>query len=137
MNLIRLLYCSQAAATTSAKDVQKILQSARRNNPANGLTGVLVYGGRMFMQVLEGPESAVLRQYVKILDDNRHSDCSIIFITPTGERMYKDWSMGFIECDPLEFPELNDWRSRRLETINTHVFTDTTREFLKRLRSGQ
>jgi len=76
--MIRLLYFSQAMNPISAEDVQDILQVSRRNNSATGLSGVLIHGGGLFMQVLEGPEQSVLRKYVKILDDKRHSNCQII-----------------------------------------------------------
>jgi len=80
--MIRLLYLSQSSSALSKEQVQKILESSRRNNPALGLTGVLIHGGGVFMQVLEGPEQAVLRMYLKILDDKRHINCKIIYTSP-------------------------------------------------------
>ena len=59
--MIRLLYISHATREISEAQIQDILQSSRRNNPALGITGVLVHGGGQFMQILEGPEHAVLR----------------------------------------------------------------------------
>jgi len=59
--MIRLLYISHATREISEAQIQDILQSSRRNNPALGITGVLVHGGAQFMQILEGPEHAVLR----------------------------------------------------------------------------
>ncbi|MDO9598232.1 MAG: BLUF domain-containing protein, partial [Azoarcus sp.] len=94
--MIRLLYISQAASGVTEEQVKDILESAQRNNSAVGLTGVLVYGGRLFMQVLEGPEQALLRKYVKILDDRRHSDCEILHISPANDRIFENWSMGII-----------------------------------------
>jgi len=73
--MIRLLYISQAAPSINDEQVQDILKSSRRNNPAVGVSGVLLHGGGLFMQILEGPEDAVLRKYVRILDDRRHGDC--------------------------------------------------------------
>ena len=67
--MIRLLYISQATQAISDEQVRNILESSRRNNPALGITGVLIHGGGLFMQLLEGPEEGVLRLYVKILDD--------------------------------------------------------------------
>ena len=90
--MIRLLYISNAAPTISGQQLQDILASARRNNPAKNITGVLVHGGGLFMQVLEGPEKEVLRQYVKILDDPRHSDARIIHVSPANNRLFDKWS---------------------------------------------
>ena len=47
----------------------------------------------MYMQVLEGPERAVLGLYLKILDDRRHGGGQLIYITPTKERIFEAWSM--------------------------------------------
>lgn len=135
--MIRLLYISQAAPGITDEKVQDILQSAQRNNPAAGLTGVLVRGGGLFMQVLEGPEQAVLRQYVKILDDRRHSDCRILYISPAGERIFEKWSMGIIKSDPLQFQHITELRARRLEAIPAKAFTDTMREFVRRLNAAK
>lgn len=133
--MIRLLYLSHAAPTVSDKDVQDILACARKNNPANGITGVLLHGGGLFMQVLEGPEREVLRQYVKILDDQRHSDARILLISPANSRIFEKWSMGNIDGDPLEFQHIFEMRARRIEVIDAKEFALTMREFATRLRA--
>ncbi len=61
--MIRLLYCSQAKPEFNTDTLEEILLTSRKNNSAAGITGVLVHGGGMFMQTLEGPEQAVLRTY--------------------------------------------------------------------------
>lgn len=133
--MIRLLYISHAAPSVSDKQIEDILASSRRNNPAKNLTGVLVHGGGLFMQVLEGPEQEVLRQYVKILDDQRHSDARILQISPANGRIFEKWSMGGIDADPLQFQHISEFRTRRLEVIQAKTFTDTMREFAQRLRA--
>jgi len=101
--MIRILYVSQSTHDITDKQVQDILASSRRNNAANGITGVLIHGGGLFMQVLEGPEQSTLRQYVKILDDRRHGDCKIIHIAPANERIFQKWSMGSSNAIPCSF----------------------------------
>jgi hypothetical protein len=136
-SMIRLLYISHAAHTLTEAQVQDILESARRKNPANKITGVLIYGGGLFMQVLEGPEHEVLRQYVKILDDARHSDAQILQISPAHNRIFEKWSMGGIDGDPLKFEHIAELRARRLEVVQTKTYTDTMREFVQRLRAAK
>jgi hypothetical protein len=135
--MFRLLYISQAAPGITEEQVQDILKAAQRNNPAAGLTGVLVRGGGLFMQVLEGPEKAVLRQYVKILDDRRHSDSRIIYISPASDRIFEKWSMGFIESDPLQFQHIAELRALRQEAVQAKTFTEAMREFVRRLNAGK
>lgn len=131
--MIRLLYYSQAIPGISDDQVQNILLIAQQSNKALGITGVLVHGGGIFMQVLEGPEHAVLRLYVKILDDRRHGSSRIIYITPAKERIFQGWSMGVINSDPLEFQLIAELRAHRLETVSAKAFKDLMRSFTKRL----
>lgn len=89
------------------------------------------------MQVLEGPEDAVLRQYVKILDDPRHTDARIIYISPTSNRIFEKWSMAGTDSDPLQFQFISELRARRLEVIDDNVFRKTMREFVKMLTAAK
>lgn len=92
--MIRVLYLSHATQVISDEQLQDTLKSSRRDNPLLGITGVLFHGGGLFMQILEGPEQVVLRLYVKIMDDRRHSECRLVHISPANERMFQKWSMG-------------------------------------------
>ncbi|MBP1206195.1 hypothetical protein JOD97_004268 [Duganella sp. 1411] len=135
--MIRLLYISNASPAVSEEQVQDILTSARRNNPAHGITGILIHGGGLFMQVLEGPEQKVLRQYVKILDDRRHDDARILHISPANSRIFEKWSMGGIAGNPLQFQHVSDLFARRLEVVQPTTFTKTMREFAQMLNAGK
>lgn len=64
--MIRLLYSSQATQNITEQDIAEILEKSQKNNQEVGITGVLLYGGHLFMQVLEGPEQAVLKKYITI-----------------------------------------------------------------------
>lgn len=131
--MIRLLYMSNTAPTVTGEQVQDILVWARKHNPANGITGVLIHGGGLFMQVLEGPEQTVLRQYVEILADPRHNNVQILHISPTNFRIFEKWSMGGLAADPLQFQHVTEFRARRLEVVQAKAFTNTMREFVRRL----
>ena len=135
--MIRLLYISSASPKVSDEQVQEILMSARRNNPANGITGVLIHGGGQFMQVLEGPEQKILRQYVKILDDRRHDDARILHVSPAHTRIFEQWSMGGIAANPLQFQHVSQFLDRRLEVVDAKTFTNTMREFAQRLNADK
>jgi len=127
--MIRLLYCSQAKSDFSEDILKEILLTSRKNNRAANITGVLVHGGGLFMQVLEGPEQVVLRTYMKILDDKRHTDSRIIHITPVKDRLFENWTMGVVEADPLTFEHVARLRANRLESVNADAFTQVIREF--------
>ncbi|HEY1058165.1 MAG TPA: BLUF domain-containing protein [Limnobacter sp.] len=127
--MIRLLYSSQAKPDTHSDLLEDILLTSRKNNAALNITGVLVHGGGMFMQVLEGPEAVVLRLYVKILDDKRHTDSRIIHITPTSTRLFPNWTMGVIEAEPLTFEEVANLRAHRVESVEGDAFTALMHKF--------
>ena len=134
--MLRLLYISQAAPAMTDEKVKDILTSAQRNNPVAGLTGVLVHGAGLFMQLLEGPEHAVLRKYVKILDDPRHDGCRILHISPANERIFENWSMGVIDSDPMQFQHIAALQARRDEVVEAKTFTDAMRVFVRMLNAG-
>lgn len=127
--MIRLLYCSQAKPNFTKETLDEILLISRKNNSTAGITGVLVHGGGMFIQVLEGPEQQVLRTYMKILDDKRHTDSRIIHISPVKERLFDNWTMGVIEAEPLTFEHVAKLRAHRLESVTADAFYQVMREF--------
>ncbi|MBX9638392.1 MAG: BLUF domain-containing protein [Mycobacteriaceae bacterium] len=117
-NLSRILYVSTASKTVTQSDLQDILESSRRNNEKNHITGVMCASYSHFVQILEGPESNLIRLYAKIIDDPRHYDCILIGISPIFARTFIEWSMGYIEKtdaeisfdrhDLLKYRERND-----------------------------
>ncbi len=131
--MIRLLYLSQAGPS-GADQLEEILQTARQKNPPLHITGILVYGGGWFMQLLEGPESSVFKLYARIIDDRRHANPRVLHITPANEAIFGEWSMGFVNRNPLEFEYITALRARRLETVNASIFAETLREFARQLR---
>ena len=72
--LYNLVYCSRAAAEVDDAAVARIIASARRRNPALGITGLLVFGSGIFFQWLEGPRSQVEQLMALLRTDPRHDD---------------------------------------------------------------
>ncbi|MFK7885354.1 MAG: BLUF domain-containing protein [Gammaproteobacteria bacterium] len=64
MSLIRLIYSSQAELDLRLTDVKEILETARANNQALGVCGMLFYNSKYFLQALEGEEGKVMLQGV-------------------------------------------------------------------------
>ena len=94
--LVRLLYASRAAEAVTQELIEAILQSSRKHNPALGITGVLCYGGDVYMQVLEGGREAVNELYNKIVRDERHRDIALLHYQEVAERKFAGWSMGHV-----------------------------------------
>ncbi|MGD0867293.1 MAG: BLUF domain-containing protein, partial [Rhizomicrobium sp.] len=55
----QMIYVSAANWELGAEDISAILGSARRHNPAQDVTGMLLYIDLGFLQFLEGPPAGV------------------------------------------------------------------------------
>ena len=94
-----LVYVSVASGDLGEQQLLEILRVSRDNNARDGITGMLLYKDRRFMQLLEGPETAVCAAYARIARDMRHEEPTILLEGPLEERDFADWSMGFQVLD--------------------------------------
>lgn len=91
--LVRLLYCSRAV-DTGAQAIESILAQARQHNPASGITGILCYGGGIFLQAIEGGRMQVSELFGHIQADPRHKDVALLHYEEIFERRFGGWTMG-------------------------------------------
>lgn len=91
--LVRLLYASRAAESDAAA-IEAILSQSRQFNPTCGITGILCYGGGIFLQALEGGRMAVNTLYNHIQKDARHKDVVLLSYEEITERRFGGWTMG-------------------------------------------
>ncbi|MDO9442452.1 MAG: BLUF domain-containing protein [Beijerinckiaceae bacterium] len=76
--------------------VQQILRTARVNNLKAGVTGALIFNSGGFAQVLEGVSGSLADVFERIQCDPRHTDVLVLDHGRIEERMFPDWSMGFV-----------------------------------------
>lgn len=99
--LSRLVYSSRSLLKGTAEEclaeVADILRASRANNPKAGLTGVLLFDGTNFLQVLEGPIAEIERLHETITCDRRHEDITLIDLVSIETRDYDAWSMAFLD----------------------------------------
>ncbi|MES2189205.1 MAG: BLUF domain-containing protein [Pseudomonadota bacterium] len=115
--LVRLLYASRAADQSPAA-TDAILAQSRSHNPACGITGILCYGGGIFLQALEGGRTQVSELYGHIQKDVRHKDVILLHYEEISERRFGSWTMGQVNIAKLntsillkysETPELDPY----------------------------
>lgn len=94
---MHLIYVSAACKPMSSEGLSSLLGEARDRNQRLGVTGMLLYHNRNFMQVLEGDGDAVLPMYEKIRLDLRHTLVTTVLQGRLDTRDFPDWSMGFRE----------------------------------------
>ncbi|MEL7199384.1 MAG: BLUF domain-containing protein [Pseudomonadota bacterium] len=90
--LSQYLYIS-TAPNLSRDEVNSILESSARNNPARDVTGLLLYNGRNFLQLLEGKEAELVDLMVRITHDARHTGISFLDRRTSSNRVCSDWAM--------------------------------------------
>ncbi len=115
--LVRLLYASRAI-DTSPDAIDAILAQSRQYNPGSGITGILCYGGGIFLQAIEGGRMAVSELYGHIQRDPRHKDVVLLHYQEISERRFAGWTMGAVNMSKInasillkyaEKPELNPY----------------------------
>jgi len=93
--MIRLVYVSKATNEMSSDLLMELLKQSREKNSRLGLSGMLLYGGGNFLQIIEGEKETVEALYEIILADKRHEECVLIDKSDIQERTFGEWSMGF------------------------------------------
>ena len=94
--LVRLLYASRAVDASPAA-IEGILATARQHNAEQGVTGILIYGGGVFMQALEGGRRAISDLYGSIQRDARHKDVVLLHYEEITQRQFGGWTMGLVD----------------------------------------
>lgn len=135
MKLFELIYTSVAIDNP---DVDGLLATCMKRNAEFGITGCLVYDPirYTFIQLFEGPVSAVDRLYKNICADNRHSNVYLLHRGGIGSRSFPDWHMRYVVKKDVDTPPGPDgekqmfaylWQNpglRVLERVNQFKLTE-------------
>jgi hypothetical protein len=108
VDLYHLIYQSQALGEFGAPELAALLHRGRAHNQAHGISGVLLHttDGR-FLQVLEGPKTAVRHLYYHvILSDTRHFHCQVLGEGFGAQRSFGGWTMGCRMAHPADLRTL-------------------------------
>lgn len=108
--LRRLAYVSFPVADLAPTEIGRIVHVSRVNNAARGLTGVLVYTGSDFAQMIEGRHEAVETLWQRLKADERHRDLTVFLDEPAERAWFETWRMGYLYDDTLS-RQIAEWRS--------------------------
>ena len=97
MPLKTLTYTSLARLDLHDGDLLDILAVARDLNALDGISGLLVFNGTHFLQVLEGSPDALDDLLERLRRDPRHSGLEVREEKPIEERSFPDWSMQLVK----------------------------------------
>lgn len=129
--LFNLVYCSQASDGVENADVDTIIATSRRRNPALGITGVLVFGGGVFFQWIEGPKAEVM-SLVKLIEADPRHELFVILSTDeeVRERIFPTWDMELVGAENIQ-EVLQD----AMETAQDQKSVDALQLLLDRLQT--
>ncbi|MCK0099060.1 BLUF domain-containing protein [Qipengyuania sp. S6317L1] len=92
------------------EQVDEILTTCARNNAAKNVTGLLLYNGRNFLQLLEGKAESLDQLMSAIEADERHEGVLVMHTGEVEERTCPEWAMKL-----LAISEGIEVRQQRLE----------------------
>ncbi|MGA2685989.1 MAG: BLUF domain-containing protein [Verrucomicrobiota bacterium] len=105
-SLYRIVYTSTATEPLGRTELMELLKGSVRRNTRAGITGLLLYQGGAFMQVLEGEKAALVELFEKISHDPRHRHIIRLIQGPIQERYFPNSAMAFRDLDSPELRRL-------------------------------
>ena len=88
MSVYQKVYVSTSVKQMSANEIDILVSNATKNNIQNGITGMLLFTGTSYLQLLEGDASKVRHTYKKIQEDPRHTSFLTICERKIKKRSY-------------------------------------------------
>lgn len=95
MSFLSLVYISDATQDFTESELQDLLAVCRTKNQANDITGMMIYAGGKFLQILEGDPVVVHELVEKLEMDPRHTHLIVMASDLVDRRHFNEWSMGF------------------------------------------
>lgn len=134
-NLLRIVYLSRAHKDLGDDGLREILASSREFNAKNGISGILCHSFGYFLQVLEGPEVTLLKLYLRIVEDRRNTDSTLLQVVPIVVPMFKDWAMASLgEKDGITI-NFKDLLRARFNLAGDEATQTLMNRFLARVRA--
>ena len=96
MRLKTLTYTSRARLDLTDEDLGEIHDTARHLNALDGISGLLLFDGSRFLQIIEGAEEAIDNLVDRLRMDPRHSAFEIRDERLVDERSFEGWSMELV-----------------------------------------
>ena len=98
----RITYVSTSTSPLSQATLDEIGNVSARNNARCNVTGILLTGGDIFLQILEGEVTEVDRTLERIRQDPRHGDLQLIKVeNSAATRLFPAWSMQTARLDDI------------------------------------
>ena len=117
MKLTSVTYTSLARLDLQSADLEDIHRTAREVNALEGITGLLVFNGTHFLQIIEGSETAIDELVEKLRADPRHTGFEIRDRRKVDARSFPDWSMELVRVNASYFQARDTLADRLPDTV--------------------
>jgi hypothetical protein len=128
----RIKYASLFAAELTHADIEEIVTRAAARNATLGITGILMTSGRLFYQVIEGPDPEIDELFAAIRRDPRHRDILLLAEEATAERAFPDWGMRRVDLGADAEARLRSARELLVEVLSRRHETERLTRTLER-----
>ena len=99
----QVLYISQLAPGRKYDTFTAVCRTARGRNADLGASGVLLFDGQRFCQLLQGPAQAVRTLMREIAEDPRHESLALLVDGPAASaEIDRHWSAGYCDAHELD-----------------------------------
>jgi len=121
MDLKSITYTSLASLDLTAEDLADIHASARKLNALDGITGLLIFNGTHFLQIVEGAGPAIDELLLRLRRDQRHFGLEIRDERAIDRRSFPDWSMELVRVEGGYIRARNTINERIPSTVDSGV----------------
>jgi len=121
MELKSLTYTSLARLDLDSADLEAIHRTAREFNALDGVTGLLIYNGTHFLQIIEGAGPAIDDLLDRLRRDPRHSAVQVRDERTVEQRSFPDWSMELVRVSAGYFEAKEALRGQIPATVPEEV----------------
>lgn len=118
-----LIYVSRAAPGLKPDDLDRIHHSAINLNALDGITGLLVYNGTHFLQIVEGTPDAIDDLLERLRRDPRHNDLNVRDEAIVTSASFPDWSMNLVKVSAGRFEACEDMAECLPDSVTSSVRT--------------
>jgi len=116
--MLRIIYLSSSAEYLNSEEIKSLLSRCREKNLINDITGLLLYADGDFLQVIEGPNVAMLDLFESIKKDSRHKGIVTIANNEIDKRHFPKWNMGFYNFHYEELRKIKGYENISRETLS-------------------
>ena len=121
MSLKSLTYTSRASLDLEVGDLEEIHRTAREVNALEGITGLLIFNGTHFLQIVEGAPEAIDDLVQRLRRDPRHLGVEIRDERAVEQRSFPSWSMELVRVSASYFEARETVSDHLPETVGPEI----------------